>query len=1042
MMEEEYKTKLAEATQRQAELQSHIDRLRKERDSSKNRVGELELIVNSNLRQNASGNQNGAEPSFIPPPIQPNVTFVSTIGAMSEFKIGEDWDIYQDRLTQYFIANSVTQPERKVAVLVTLIGQDAYKSLKDLCDPALPSSKTYEELCVILKGQFSKRVSIFRERTEFYELRQNDQESINEWFIRIKNKAATCEFGGLLNDMIKDKFVTGLKKGVILDRVCEEEHTKQLTEILEIARNREAALLNSKREVPVYSVNLRANKNQKNKFSSKSSEDKQEKTKFVTCNHCGGSNHDFKHCKYKKFKCNSCKKIGHLAKICKSKDKQESQNHLTEDEVSCSAIDCDEIFSVNDYKQPFLVDMFIGDVAVKAEIDTGASRSVIPESLYREKLSKFKLEKVETTLRLYDGTIVKPLGQVEVMLSKDDSRNVVKLLVVRRGCRMLLGRDLMSVLGYEITQVNSISDDFKLQDVLQEFKSLFDGTTGKYKYSKVDMNVVDGTKPIFCKPRPVPFAFKDEMTQRIRDLESQGFIKAVDDAEWGTPLVPVLKKDGKIRVCADYKVTINKCLEDVKHPTPRIEELFACVSGGVKFTKLDFTNAFNQLEVTEETAKLLTWSTHLGLFKVNRMPFGPKTCVAIFQKIIEKTLQGIPCVTIFCDDIVVTGKTKDEHLQNLRLVLKKLSDAGFKLNLKKCSFFQDEIHYLGHIINGQGLHKNPEMVEAIRAVKKPENVTELKSFLGMVNYYGKFVPHLGQMLKPLYDATTRQNWTWTTREEAAFNEIKEEIASDRCLVHYDPAKKLKLVADASKDGIGAALLHVFPNGDERPIAFASRILRCSEKNYSVIHKEALAIYWSVCKFYQFLVGNKFMLCSDHKPLLALFGEKNGIPKMAAGRLQRWAVFLSSFDYTLEYIKGIDNGAADGLSRLPRQVSSGVDESMDYFNFIVEENIPIKSDDLRRELRKDPVLSKVFLYVRDGWPTHVDPEFKPFLTRKDEISIDSGLLMWGYRLIIPQVFRSSLLEEIHGGHIGIVKMKALARQLLLVARTGSGHRDFW
>lgn len=149
--------------------------------------------------------------------------------------------------------------------------------------------------------------------------------------------------------------------------------------------------------------------------------------------------------------------------------------------------------------------------------------------------------------------------------------------------------------------------------------------------------------------------------------------------------------------------------------------------------------------------------------------------------------------------------------------------------------------------------------------------------------------------------------------------------------------------------------------------------------------------------------------------------------MAAGRLQRWALFLSSFDYQFQYLKGKDNAAAGGLSRLPRQVTSQIDESEDYFNFLVEEKLPVNAKEVRIHLRRYPVLSKIFTYVRDGWPNNVDPEFEAFSTRANELAIDNNLLMWGYRLIIPASLRLRLLEEIHSGHIGIVKIKSLARQ---------------
>lgn len=163
-----------------------------------------------------------------------------------------------------------------------------------------------------------------------------------------------------------------------------------------------------------------------------------------------------------------------------------------------------------------------------------------------------------------------------------------------------------------------------------------------------------------------------------------------------------------------------------------------------------------------------------------------------------------------------------------------------------------------------------------------------------------------------------------------FKKIKNELVSDRNLVHFNKEWKLKLVCDASEVGIGAVLLHILPNGTEKPVAFASRILHEAKKNYSVIHKEALAIYWAANKFYQYLMGNEFILCSDHKPLIALFGEHKGIPQMAAGRLQRWALFLNGFRYKFEHIKGTNNDGVDGLSRLPRTDKVKEVEVEDYF----------------------------------------------------------------------------------------------------------------
>nr|KAG5704297.1 hypothetical protein BaRGS_012606 [Batillaria attramentaria] len=199
----------------------------------------------------------------------------------------------------------------------------------------------------------------------------------------------------------------------------------------------------------------------------------------------------------------------------------------------------------------------------------------------------------------------------------------------------------------------------------------------------------------------------------------------------------------------------------------------------------------------------------------------------------------------------------------------------------------------------------------------PTDVSSLKSFLGSVQFYGKFIPNLATMAEPLYRLTKKaSSWKWGEEEQAAFEQLKNVLSSDQVLVHFDPDKPVGLACDASNVGIGAVLFHRYPDGSERPIANVSKTLTAAERNYSQIHKEALAIIYGLRKFYQYLYGRQFILVTDHKPLTALFGPKKGTPLLAANRLARWALWLNQFDYTIEYRKTADHGNADALSRLP------------------------------------------------------------------------------------------------------------------------------
>ena len=302
------------------------------------------------------------------------------------------------------------------------------------------------------------------------------------------------------------------------------------------------------------------------------------------------------------------------------------------------------------------------------------------------------------------------------------------------------------------------------------------------------------------------------------------------------------------------------------------------------------------------------------MFHYNRLPFGIASAPAIFQRAIETLLQGIPYTCAYFDDIVVTGKTDDEHLQNLQLVFQKLESVGLKLNKEKCVFMAPSIEYLGHQINKDGLHPTDEKVSCIKQAPTPLTITELKAFMGLLNYYGKFIPNLATVLAPLYRLLQKDTkWNWSRDQQEAFKCAKELLQSSMLLVHYDPKRQLVLTCDASPFGVGAVLAHIMDDGSERPVGYASRSLSQAEKGYSQLDKEALAIVFGVTKFNSYLYGRPFTIYSDHKPLMYLFGEHKGIPTMASARVLRWAVTLSAYQYSIRYKPGSEVCHADALA---------------------------------------------------------------------------------------------------------------------------------
>ena len=254
------------------------------------------------------------------------------------------------------------------------------------------------------------------------------------------------------------------------------------------------------------------------------------------------------------------------------------------------------------------------------------------------------------------------------------------------------------------------------------------------------------------------------------------------------------------------------------------------------------------------------------------------------------------------------------------------------------------------------------------------------------------------------------------------------ITSEQVLTHYDPGLPVRLACDASPTGIGAVLSHVMLDGSERPVAFASRSLTKTERRYAQIDKEALSIVWGVKRFHVYLFGRQFTLLTDHKPLTSIFHPEKGVPAMTAARLQRYAMFLAGFDYKIEYKSTTKHCNADGLSRLPLQNKEREEtevDSSEVFHATQFEPLSVTSEAVARETRRDPVLARVYDSVVKGWSVRVSGD-KPYYERRNELTVPLGCILWGMRVVIPKKLQDRVLEELHDGHLGIVKMKALAR----------------
>ena len=346
-------------------------------------------------------------------------------------------------------------------------------------------------------------------------------------------------------------------------------------------------------------------------------------------------------------------------------------------------------------------------------------------------------------------------------------------------------------------------------------------------------------KPVHLKHRPVPFKLLPLIDKELDFLVEKGLLQKIDTSEYATPIVPILKKNNRVRICGDFSVTVNPQIEVDEHPLPSIDELFSSTAGGVVFSKLDLEQAYLQMNLDKESSKILVLNTHRGLYRCKRLWYGVNSAPAIWQRFMENLLKDIEGVTVLLDDILIASKTKVDHMIILDKVFQKLNQFNVKINLEKCEFLQKQIKYCGFVIDKDGLHKDKDKFKAVENMPKPRNVSEVRSFIGMINYYARFIKNFSTILRPLNELLHKEKeFVWSKECDKSFQMAKKAFTSDTFVVHFDPKETLVLACDASPYGIGAVLSHRYADNTEKPIIFISHTLNKVQKKYAQIDKEA------------------------------------------------------------------------------------------------------------------------------------------------------------------------------------------------------------
>ena len=966
----------------------------------------------------------------------------TVIGQLPEFNPeSESLTTYVERVKLFIEANGI-EDARKVAVLLSVIGGKTYALLRNLLSPTDPKTKSFDEIVAVLTQHYEPKPLIIAERFHFHKRNQAAGESVAEFIAELRRLAKHCEFKTFLEEALRDRFVCGLNKKAIQNKLLTEKDLT-LARALQIATGMEAAA----KQV----AELQATSSASAASAGATVTSKGDVHKVTTnpryCYRCGKPDHKSAQCPSSKLRCYNCGKVGHLRRVCRQATKPVRRapgKPRTTPRVK-TVLEADQEPEDGAYHLNHLtakpgpamqVDLCLNGKPVTMEVDTGAPVSLMSWRMFDRLFPELILQSCNLPMKTYLGETITVRGQAQMEVHYEQQQLTLPLVVVEGNGPCLFGRQWLKKIRLNwqsIWQsVNSVQGP-ALETVLDRHQNVFKPELGTLKGYKAQIFVDEDAQPRFCKARPVPYAMKKKVEEELERLEAEGIIEPIQFADWAAPIVAVLKADGKsVRICGDFKVTVNRVSKLDRYPIPKIEDLLAQLAGGKAFTKLDMSQAYQQLLLEDESKKYVVVNTHRGLFQYNRLPFGVASAPGIFQRVMECLLKGIPGVVVYIDDILVTGQTEEAHLSALEEVLKRLGEAGLRLKKEKCVFMAPSVVYLGYQIDAEGIHPVSEKVKAVQEAPRPVSVSGLKSYLGLLTYYSRFLPNLSTTLAPLYKLLKhKERWKWSDQQEKAFVESKELLLSSQLLVHFNPSLEITLACDASAYGIGAVLSHQMPDGTEKPVGFVSRTLTETEKKYSQIEKEGFACVFGVKKFDAYLFGRHFTLQTDHKPLMTLFHETKGIPVQASARIKRWALSLSAYEYTIACRTTKQHANADAMSRLPLpEVPESTFVPAELVLMIEKMNdAPITAKQIAFWTQRNPLLSRVLHYIQRGWPKVADEELKPYWTKRFELTVYSGCIMWAGRVVVPPQGREKVLIDLHCGHPGISRMKSLARSLI-------------
>ena len=508
-------------------------------------------------------------------------------------------------------------------------------------------------------------------------------------------------------------------------------------------------------------------------------------------------------------------------------------------------------------------------------------------------------------------------------ISVSESDNLPSLTEAERQALLMDKLDLTGLESWPEEQAN------RARSLLGEYHNIFSVEKNEIGHTKETTHKIvlkDPEAPPFKERfRRIPPPQVDEVREHLKLMLDAGTIRP-SNSPWCNAVVLVRKKDGSLRFCIDFR-RLNALTVKDSHPLPRICETLDSLVGAAYYSTFDLTSSFWQVPMDEESKQYTTFTLgSMGLYECERMPFGLCNAPATFQRLMQNCLSelNLTYCLIYLDDVIVYSKTLEEHLLRMRVVFDRIREAGLKLKPSKCDIFKREINYLAHHVSERGVLPSKKNLKGIAECPAPDTYTKIKSFVGLVGHYRRFIKGFARIAAPLYKLTSGKNKDKKSEHvelppeaKQAFEQLKEACLKAPILAFPDFSKAFLLETDAPGKGLGAVLSQKQEDGRYHPIAYASHVMSDTEQRYHSNKQEFLALKWAVTEqFHEYLSpygrnnGNEFVVCTDNNPLTYIFSSAN-LDTSGQWRVAR----LANYNFTLEYQKGRDNTVADFLSRL-------------------------------------------------------------------------------------------------------------------------------